>query len=484
MAAEVLQRGGRVSRTDLAAYRVIHRRPVTAAYRGHDVVSNAPPSAGGVLIAYALRLLDRLGVAGAPGTPAAIGRLAEVARASTRAREGRFTSDLHRGGLAATAARRRGCRARRPGDPLRRGPPGHAGAGGPAVDDSHQRHRYARERGFTVFVDGMRVRGDRARDWYPSEQHARGAGPESIREGGGPGTPPDEHDGTDGLLLRNGRPRLVLGSAGSERLRGAIVQTIVNVVDHGLGLRQAIDTPRVHLDGGDLHLEGGTRLRWRDQLRGVGIRRHSLARPGPQPLLRRSFCGCPGCRRRARGRGRSEARRCGRGRRVTVTIRAARPRDASALVELAQSVGAEPEGWLIADGEWRSVAERAATICGPWPRSRHVGVFVAESEGRIVGRLTIARDGHPASRHVADVGLMVARSARGRGSRDCAARVGRRAGLEPAGSRRSSCTSSRTTCAAIALYESLGYRREGYRTSAFPSRRRVRRCRCSWRNWL
>ena len=72
------------------------------------------------------------------------------------------------------------------------------------------------------------------------------------------------------LLLRNGRPRLVLGSAGSERLRGAIVQTIVNVVDHDLGLRQAIDRPRVHLDGETLHLEGGTRPAVADQLREWG----------------------------------------------------------------------------------------------------------------------------------------------------------------------------------------------------------------------
>jgi gamma-glutamyltranspeptidase/glutathione hydrolase len=60
------------------------------------------------------------------------------------------------------------------------------------------------------------------------------------------------------VLLWQGRPRLVVGSAGSERLRGAITQTIVNVVDHGMDLRDAIDTPRIHLDGTELHCEGGT----------------------------------------------------------------------------------------------------------------------------------------------------------------------------------------------------------------------------------
>jgi gamma-glutamyltranspeptidase/glutathione hydrolase len=74
------------------------------------------------------------------------------------------------------------------------------------------------------------------------------------------------------LLLRDGRPRLVLGSAGSERLRGAIVQTVVNVVDHGASLEEAIGRPRVHLDGEDLHLEAGVDRRLAAPLRAAGYR--------------------------------------------------------------------------------------------------------------------------------------------------------------------------------------------------------------------
>jgi gamma-glutamyltranspeptidase/glutathione hydrolase len=59
------------------------------------------------------------------------------------------------------------------------------------------------------------------------------------------------------LVLRDGRPRLVVGSAGSLRLRGAILQIVVNVVGHGLGVEEAIVRPRVHLDGDHLHCEGG-----------------------------------------------------------------------------------------------------------------------------------------------------------------------------------------------------------------------------------
>jgi len=92
--------GGSLTEEDLAEYRVISRRPIRSSFDGHEFVSNPPPSSGGILIAYALQLLSRLGVGGPPGSAEAIARLAEVMREQTRARGGSFTSDLYRGGLA------------------------------------------------------------------------------------------------------------------------------------------------------------------------------------------------------------------------------------------------------------------------------------------------------------------------------------------------------------------------------------------------
>jgi gamma-glutamyltranspeptidase/glutathione hydrolase len=59
------------------------------------------------------------------------------------------------------------------------------------------------------------------------------------------------------LVLKDGRPRLVVGSAGSIRLRAAILQMVVNVVRHRMSVEEAINAPRVHLDAGHLCLEGG-----------------------------------------------------------------------------------------------------------------------------------------------------------------------------------------------------------------------------------
>jgi gamma-glutamyltranspeptidase/glutathione hydrolase len=65
---------------------------------------------------------------------------------------------------------------------------------------------------------------------------------------------------TPTLVLEGGRPRLALGSAGSVRLAGAIAQ-VTDAAIRGVPLAEAIDAPRLHVDGDVLHLEGG----WPDE---------------------------------------------------------------------------------------------------------------------------------------------------------------------------------------------------------------------------
>src|ERR671936_861262 len=60
------------------------------------------------------------------------------------------------------------------------------------------------------------------------------------------------------LVLEGERPRLVVGSAGSVRLRGAILQIVVNVAVHGMSVAEALERPRVHLEEPHLHCEGGS----------------------------------------------------------------------------------------------------------------------------------------------------------------------------------------------------------------------------------
>ncbi len=48
------------------------------------------------------------------------------------------------------------------------------------------------------------------------------------------------------IVLQAGKPFLVLGSPGGSRIISAVVQTIVNVIDHGMNIQEAVDTPRIH----------------------------------------------------------------------------------------------------------------------------------------------------------------------------------------------------------------------------------------------
>jgi RimJ/RimL family protein N-acetyltransferase len=152
---------------------------------------------------------------------------------------------------------------------------------------------------------------------------------------------------------------------------------------------------------------------------------------------------------------------------VGFSVRVAEPGDAEGLTRLAEAVSAEPEAWLISsNGEWRSVGDERRYLKA-LRRYPHAAVFVAErSDGAVVGRLSVARDQHPASSHVADLGLMVAADARGQG-------VGTallQAAVEWArgsGVRKLELHVFPWNEPAMRLYEKFGFEREGYRKAHY-----------------
>ena len=142
-------------------------------------------------------------------------------------------------------------------------------------------------------------------------------------------------------------------------------------------------------------------------------------------------------------------------------VRRAEPRDAEELKVLGDAVGSEPEGWLVTTNGWRDVADERRYLRAI-RRYANAAVFVAEDDGHVVGRLSIARDQHPGSRHVADLGLMVAASHRRQGIGtallEAAAEWARSSGV-----RKLELHVFPWNEGAIALYERFGFVREGYR---------------------
>jgi gamma-glutamyltranspeptidase/glutathione hydrolase len=77
------------------------------------------------------------------------------------------------------------------------------------------------------------------------------------------------------VVLRDGAPELALGSAGSNRIRSAILQTILAVVDHGLAAEEAVRGPRLHVEDDVVEAEPGIDPEALDRLeaRGWTVRR-------------------------------------------------------------------------------------------------------------------------------------------------------------------------------------------------------------------
>jgi gamma-glutamyltranspeptidase / glutathione hydrolase len=251
----IRERGGTLGMDDMEAYEPIERRPVTAHFRGYDVLTNPPPSSGGILIGYSLGLLQRLGDRSG---------VAEIV-AATEAANARRSDDFHEGlhddeyvkrflatELDALAERIRA------GDWVG----GHGGAGGPqtpadrlgstthiAVIDSDGNCASvtcSNGTGSGIVVPGTGV-------------HVNNMlGEEDLNPHGFHRIPPGRRVSSmmsPTLALRDGEVVLGLGSAGSNRIRSAILQTVVRVLEQGMDAGDAVRAGRLHFEAGIVQAE-------------------------------------------------------------------------------------------------------------------------------------------------------------------------------------------------------------------------------------
>jgi gamma-glutamyltranspeptidase/glutathione hydrolase len=225
----VCERGGTLTREDLAAYRAEPREPVHVSYRGRDVLTNPPPNAGGTLLAYALALLER--EAGAPEALSLV-RAMEQAQAE---RTPEFLTGLSEPGfLERFMASRLGSTthiAVLDGDGWACSVTCTNGEGsGIVVPDTG------------IHVNNMMGEQDLSPLGFFT--HPPGRRLPSMMA-------PTVVLGTDGA------PELAVGSAGSNRIRSTLLQVIVNVVDRGMTAAEAVDAPRLHFEDGLVYAEPG-----------------------------------------------------------------------------------------------------------------------------------------------------------------------------------------------------------------------------------
>jgi gamma-glutamyltranspeptidase/glutathione hydrolase len=249
------ERGGLVTRADLAGYEVVERTPVLARFRGRDVLTNPPPSSGGILIADALELLDRIA---RPGDTRAI---AEVIAATNRARDEEFLEGLG----DAEYTRRFLAPAALDGVAgeigSRLGSTTHVAVMDAHGDCASVTCSNGSCSGVVVPGTGLHLNnmlGEQDLNPGGFHQHPAGARVPSMM--------------SPTVVLRDGRPEIALGSAGSNRIRSAIVQTIGAVIDGGRGVQDAVEAPRVHVEGDLADAEPGVEEAVLAQLEAAGWR--------------------------------------------------------------------------------------------------------------------------------------------------------------------------------------------------------------------
>ncbi len=228
-------RGGMLTQADLDAYGVIDRTPLHVSYRGREVLTNPPPSAGGILIARALALLD------AEAAPPSVDQIVAVMEQTQRERTPEFLDGLddpefvHRFLSAGSA------------------PPG-----GRLGSTTHiavlDRDGWACSvtcsngscSGIVVPGTGIHLNnmlGEQDLNPLGFHRHPAGRRLPSMM--------------APTVVIRDGVAELAVGSAGSNRIRSAILQTVIRSIDDGLPAQAAVDAPRVHFENGVVYTEPG-----------------------------------------------------------------------------------------------------------------------------------------------------------------------------------------------------------------------------------
>ncbi len=264
--AKACQASGFLTRDDLESYQVLRHSPLSVNYRSSLLLTNPPPTFGGILIAFALGLLDTCSVEKF-GSGEHICLLAQVMEYTHRAR-----IEALSGGVM-------------DGDKLL----------DPILMDSYRQEilgRFGTARGTTH----ISIADDQGNLAAMSLSNGEGCGAmvpgtgfmlnnmlgeEDINPGGVGHWQPNQRMASmmAPSVLTRGDSRYVLGSGGSNRIRSAILQVVSNLIDFDMDLDSAIASPRIHLEKGELNLEAGfddfvvsglsvanqTLVKWKDQ---------------------------------------------------------------------------------------------------------------------------------------------------------------------------------------------------------------------------
>jgi gamma-glutamyltranspeptidase/glutathione hydrolase len=240
--------GGHLSADDLARYTVARRRPLARDYRDARLLTNPAPSSGGMLVAFALDLLQAAGPPAPAGSPAQTGALARAMRLTSQARaEAERAVDGETPECALfdpeLLARYRAAMADRP-----------------RFDRGTTHISVADAAGNLAAVTLSNGEGC-GHAWPGTGIHLNNMlGEEDLHPDGFDAWPTDTRIASmmapSVLELGDGR-RVAFGSGGSNRIRTALLQVASHLVDHAMPVAAAVRAARLHVERGLVSLEPG-----------------------------------------------------------------------------------------------------------------------------------------------------------------------------------------------------------------------------------
>ena len=265
LAAEMAKHGGLISLADLKDYTAVERTPLQATYKNYTVITAPPSSSGGIALLEMLGILDGTGYEkGGPGSASAIHYITEsMRRAYADRNEYIGDPDFVKVPLAGLLDTGYLAKLRATINPVKATPSVEVQPGQPAGVEKMETTHYSvvDAAGNAVAVtytlnggygNGITVPGlgfllnNEMDDFSAKPGVANMFGlVQGARNAIAPGKRPLSSM-TPTILLKDGQLFMTVGAPGGSRIATAVLQVILNVVDFGMNIQDAIDAPRVH----------------------------------------------------------------------------------------------------------------------------------------------------------------------------------------------------------------------------------------------
>jgi gamma-glutamyltranspeptidase/glutathione hydrolase len=265
IADEMTRSGGVMTLDDLAAYRAVERPPVVGTFREHRIVSMAPPSSGGIALVQLLNILEAYPLAEYGHNASRTIHLMAEAERRTFADRSAWLGDpaYYRVPMTGLTSKAYAARLRETVSETRATPSEDVRPGRPAEFESSETTHYSvvDAAGNAVsttttlngtFGNGQMVPG--AGFLLNNEMDDFSAKPGSPNMFGLLGGEANEiapgkrmlSSMTPTIVTRDGRTVLVLGSPGGGRIITTVLQVLLNVIEFGFDVQEAVDAPRFH----------------------------------------------------------------------------------------------------------------------------------------------------------------------------------------------------------------------------------------------